>query len=41
MKRLLRAVPLVAVAALILTAVAGAFNPDTLVNVGSPPSPFS
>jgi hypothetical protein len=41
MKRLLRAVPLVAVAALILTAVAGAFNPDTLVTVGSPPSPFS
>jgi hypothetical protein len=41
MKRLLRAVPLVAVAALLLTAVAGAVNPDTLVNVGSPPSPFS
>jgi hypothetical protein len=41
MKRLLHAVPLVAVAALILTAAAGAFNPDTLVSVGSPPSPFS
>jgi len=34
-------VPLVALAALVLTAVAGAFNPDTLVTVGSPPSPFS
>ena len=41
MKRLLRAVPLVAAAALILAGVAGAFNPDTLVNVGSPPSPFA
>ena len=41
MKRLLRAVPPVAVAALVLTAVAGAFNPDTLVNVGSPSTPFS
>jgi hypothetical protein len=41
MKRLLRAVPLIAFAALVLTAVAGAFNPDTLVSVGSPPSPFS
>ena len=41
MKRLLRALPLVAAAALVLTGVAGAFNPDTLVTVGSPPSPFS
>jgi hypothetical protein len=41
MKRLLRAVPAVAVAALVLTAVAGAFNPDTLVTVGSSSSPFS
>ena len=41
MKRLLRAVPLVAAAALILAGVAGAFNPDTLVNVGSPSSPFA
>jgi hypothetical protein len=41
MKRLLRvALPLV-VAALVLTGVAGAFNPDTLVSVGSPPEPFS
>src|SRR5512132_3159545 len=41
MKRLLRAVPPVAVAALVLTAVAGAFNPDTKVTVGSPTTPFS
>ena len=41
MKRLLRAVPPLAVAALVLTAVAGAFNPDTLVTVGSPTAPFS
>jgi hypothetical protein len=41
MKRLLRAIPLVALAALVLAAVAGAFNPDTLVTVGSPTSPFS
>ena len=41
MKRLLRALPLVAGAALVLTAVAGAFNPDTLVTVGSPSTPFS
>src|SRR5881275_2966386 len=41
MRRFLRAVPLVAVAALVLTAVAGAFNPDTLVTVGSPTAPFS
>ena len=41
MRRFLRAVPLVAVAALFLTAVAGAFNPDTLVTVGSPAAPFS
>jgi hypothetical protein len=41
MKRLLRVAPPVAVAALVLTAVAGAFNPDTLVSVGSPSTPFS
>ncbi len=41
MKRLLRAVPPLAVAALVVTAVAGAFNPDTLVTVGSPTAPFS
>jgi hypothetical protein len=41
MRRILCALPLVAVAALVLTAVAGAFNPDTRVSVGSPPSPFS
>src|SRR5436190_13202229 len=41
MRRFLRAVPLVAVAALVLTAVAGALNPDTLVTVGSPTAPFS
>jgi hypothetical protein len=41
MKRLLRAVPFIAIAALVLTAVAGAFNSDTLVTVGSPTSPFS
>src|SRR5207248_8387772 len=41
MRRFLRVVPLVAVAALVLTAVAGAFNPDTLVTVGSPTTPFS
>ena len=41
MKRLLRIVPLAALAALIAAAVAGAFNPDTLVSVGSPSTPFS
>src|SRR5438132_4702930 len=41
MKRLLRAVPPLAVAALVVTAVAGAFNPDSLVTVGSPTTPFS
>src|SRR5438876_5891045 len=41
MRRFLRVVPLVAVAALVLTAVAGAFNPDALVTVGSPTAPFS
>ena len=40
MRQILRALPLVAVAALIVAAVAGA-SPDTLVSVGSPPSPFS
>jgi len=41
MRRWGRVVLLVAVAALVLAAVAGASNPDTLVSVGSPPSPFS
>jgi hypothetical protein len=43
MKRLIRAVPLVAAAALVLVGVAGAFNPDTLVTVGTadPTLPFS
>jgi hypothetical protein len=40
MRQILRALPLVAVAALIVAAVAGA-SPDTLVSVGSPPSPFA
>ena len=40
MRQILRAIPLVAVAALIVAAVAGA-SPDTLVSVGSPPSPFA
>jgi hypothetical protein len=40
MRHVLRAVPLVAVAALVLTAVAGAFNPDTRVTVGNIGSPF-
>src|SRR5439155_11944563 len=35
------ALPLVAAGALVLTAVAGAFNPDTLVTNGSPAAPFS
>ena len=30
-----------AVGALVIVATALAFNPDTLVSVGSPPSPFS
>jgi hypothetical protein len=41
MRQFLRAVPLVAVTALVLAGFAGAANPDTLVNVGSPPSPFA
>ena len=41
MRKILCALPLVAVAALIATAVAGAFNPDALVSVGSPSTPFS
>jgi hypothetical protein len=40
MRHVFRAVPLVAVAALVLTAVAGAFNPDTRVTVGNIGSPF-
>jgi hypothetical protein len=43
MKRLLRAGPILATAALILAAVAGAtaYGTDTRVTVGSPPTPFS
>jgi hypothetical protein len=41
MKKILRAVLLVGAVALVVTAVAGAFNPDTLVSVGSQPAPFS
>jgi hypothetical protein len=41
MRQVLRAVPLVAVTALVLAGFAGAANPDTLVNVGSSPSPFA
>jgi hypothetical protein len=40
MRKALRALPLVAVAALVVTAVAGAFNPDTRVTVGNTGSPF-
>jgi len=40
MRHVLRAVPLVAVAALVLTAVAGAFNPDARVTVGNIGTPF-
>ncbi|MFL5932392.1 MAG: sialidase family protein [Gaiellaceae bacterium] len=40
MRHVLRALPLVAVAALVVTAVAGAFNPDTRVTVGNIGSPF-
>src|SRR5512133_1992338 len=40
MRKALRALPLVAVAALVVTAVAGAFNPDTRVTVGNVGSPF-
>jgi hypothetical protein len=41
MKKILRTVPFVGVAMLVLTAVAFAFNADTRVSVGSPASPFS
>ncbi len=41
MRQILPAVPLVAAMALVLAGFAGATNPDTLVNVGSPPSPFA
>ena len=41
MKRLLRAGPILATAALILAGVAGAAGGDTRVTVGSPPAPFS
>ena len=41
MRKALRALPLVAVAALVVTAVAGAFNPDTRVTVGNVGSPFT
>jgi hypothetical protein len=40
MRHVLRAVPLVAVAALVLTAVAGAFSPDARVTVGNIGTPF-
>jgi hypothetical protein len=40
MRKALRALPLVAVAALVVTAVAGAFNSDTRVTVGNIGSPF-
>ena len=40
MRNALRALPLVAVAALVVTGVAGAFNPDTRVTVGNVGSPF-
>jgi hypothetical protein len=40
MRHVVRAVPLVAVAALVLTAVAGAFNPDARVTVGNIGTPF-
>jgi hypothetical protein len=41
MRKALRALPLVAVAALVVTAVAGAFNPDARVTVGNVGSPFT
>ena len=41
MRQCMRVVPLAALAALILTGVAGAFNPDVLVTNGSPTTPFS
>jgi hypothetical protein len=41
MKKILRAVLLVGAVMLVVTAVAWAFNPDTLVTVGSPAAPFS
>jgi hypothetical protein len=40
MRHIVRAVPLVAIAALVLTAVAGAFNPDARVTVGNNGTPF-
>src|SRR5215211_7159201 len=40
MRHIVRALPLVAVAALVLTAIAWAFNPDTRVTIGSPATPF-
>src|SRR6266567_6804737 len=41
MKKILHAVLLVGAVMLVVTAVAWAFNPDTLVTVGSPAAPFS
>ena len=41
MRQILRAVPLVAAMALVLAGFAGATNPDTLVSVGSPTTPFA
>jgi hypothetical protein len=40
MRKALRVLPLVAAAALVVTAVAGAFNPDTRVTVGNSGTPF-
>ena len=41
MRQILGAVPLVAAMALVLAGFAGATNPDTLVSVGSPTTPFA
>jgi hypothetical protein len=41
MRRLLGILPAVALTALVLTAIAGAFNPDVRVSAGSPSTPFS
>jgi hypothetical protein len=41
MRRTLALLPAAALTALVLTAVAGALNPDTRVSVGSPSTPFS
>src|SRR5438445_8007663 len=41
MRKILRAVLLIGAVMLVMAAVAWAYNPDTQVTVGSPPSPFS